>query len=317
MICSIIGPDLFASPVFAGNRAHGSTTLEAAPSPISPAAMAPLPGPGRVRFVEGSTKLGDGGYAARQVRAFGEVASVLLDFGVSLALVSYLLPGPSSLWIAFTLTIMALGARLMLGRVPARDVEEARAWLRDAPTAGRVSCNGRPRKLARIVALGPIQDRMFEPQVFLSIGSTTSPRRKKVVQIVAGVLIAGIAAWVEWRFMHKFSAPYIIFLVGIGGAMLIGSAVYPTYLRVVPGRIDVMECALLGRRIIQVRRIDLRTRAVTMDVGRQMLHIDTVQKFELIPFAAIWDRWGFAHAVLSAAICTHTPPPLPDDELVG
>ena len=61
----------------------------------------------------------------------------------------------------------------------------------------------------------------------------------------------------------------------------------------------------------------LRTRAVTIDVGRQMLLIDSIPKADLIPFAAIWDRWGFAHAVLRGAISTHTPPPLPDDALSG
>ena len=188
-------------------------------------------------------------------------------------------------------------------------------------------CGGKLKHLARIAALGPIGDELFEPAVFLAIGSTRSPARKQFVQILAGVAIVVGGAWAEQHFIHRLSAPYFLFLAGVGGAMLAGAAVFPTYLRVVPGRIDVMECALLGRRIITVRRIDLRSLPVFVEANRQMLEIgrdagsgkgaDGSKSCEVIPFAAIWDRWGFAHAVLRGAISTHTPPPLPDDALVG
>ena len=245
------------------------------------------------------------------------MALATIVFVVALIALSYFLPSTIAAWIAGGISLLVLVARWLLGRIGMEHVQSARELVRASPAIGRVRCNGKARKLARIIALGAIEDRMFEPQVFLSIGAAPSPRRKQVVQIVAGILIAGAAAWAEWHFMRRLTAPYFIFLAGVAGAMLVGTVVYPTYLRVVPGRIDIMECALLGRRIIRVRRIDLRSRAVTIDAGAQLLHVDAVPKFELIPFAAIWDRWAFAHAALMAAVSSHTPPPLPDDALVG
>ena len=286
-------------------------------SPVLPAAPEPDAVSERIRFAAEPSKFGRSGYASRQVRAFGEVVWVLVVFGVVYVFMSYVISGPVSLWMAATVTAIAVAARLVMGRVAREHVEAARVWIETSPMTSRVSCMGVPRKIARMAALGPIEDRMFEPQVFLSIGSTKSPARKRIVQIVSGSVIVIVAVWIEWSFMHRVTAPYILFLAGIGGAMLIGSAAYPTYLRVVPGRIDIMECALLGRRIISVRRIDLRSRAVTLDAGKQLLHVDSIPNVDVIPFTAIWNAWGFAHAALSAAISTHEPPPLPDDELVG
>ncbi len=48
-----------------------------------------------------------------------------------------------------------------------------------------------------------------------------------------------------------------------------------------------MECALLGCRIISVRPIDLRTRMVTLEAGKKMLHIDSIPYAQTIPFSAI------------------------------
>ncbi len=296
---------------------EGALKLANVPIPVLPVAHESEVVSKRIRFAAEPTKLGGSGYASRQVRAFGEVAWVLIVFGVSYLFMSYVISGPVSLWVAATVTAMAVIARLALGRVASKHVKTAKVWMEVSPISSRVLCVGVPRKIARVAALGPIEDRMFEPQVFLAVGSTKSPRRKQIVQIVSGVLIVIIATWIEWNFMHRITAPYILFIAGIGGAMLVGSAVYPTYLRVVPGRIDIMECALLGHRIISVRRIDLRTRAVTLDAGKQMLHIDSIPYAQTIPFSAIWNAYGFAHAALSAAISTHEPAPLPDDALIG
>ena len=320
MICSIIDARPPPSPFFAQQTHPKVTSVDAPASPL-PAAAPPTcpvaPGPECVRFIDEKIK-GSGGYAARRTRAFGAMAGLLIVFALTLLVLSYIMPGPNAVPIAAGVTLAVLIARLIWGRVGAEEKSRARAMIDPLAGTGRIRCLGKLKALARIAALGPIEDRMFEPAIFLAVGSTKSPPRKQAVQIVAGALIVLVGLWLEHRFLHRFTtAPYVLFLAGVGGAMLVGAAVYPTYVRVVPGRIDVMECALLGRRIISVRRIDLRTRPVLVDVNRQMLEIGDGGAYERMPFAAIWDRWAFAHAVLMASISTHTPPPLPDDALVG
>ncbi len=271
-----------------------------------------------MRFTEKAAKVrGAAGYAARRTRAFGAAAALLVVFGVSLLILNFVTPGPSAPAIAGGITLAVLIGRLIWGRVGAAELSRARGIIDPVAGTGRVLCIGKVKALARVAAIGPIEDRMFEPAVFLAAASTKSPPRKQAVQIITGVAIVALGVWLEHRFMARIFSVYFLFLTGIGGAMLVGTAVYPTYMRIVPGRIDVMECGLLGRRIIAVRRIDLRIRPVLVDLNRQMLEIGPQDAIELIPFAAIWDRWAFAHVVLQAAISSHTPPPLPDDQLVG
>ncbi len=181
----------------------------------------------------------------------------------------------------------------------------------------RVRCVGPARSIACVLTIGPIEDRLFEPRSFFAMGAASSHWRRAAVQLLGGVSIAVGLVLAGRVFRPGVVAAYFVGLVALGGAIVAGGVVFPTYLRVLPGRIDIMECGFLGLRIISVRRISLRSDVVTVDVSRHVIQVGAGKKARQIAFGAIVDRWAFAHAVLMAAVSTHTPPPLPDDALAG
>jgi len=228
-------------------------------------------------------------------------------------------------WVALVATgagVAILGVAIWVALRPSREaMAQAIATARPLRLLGspRVRCFGSARRLARVLEVGPIQNAMFEPVIVAAIAAVPAPKRRLRVQMIAGVLIFVAIECIGWAFEHRpVGNIYVMFLVSSAGGLLVGGAVFPTYLRVVPGRLDVMECGWLGRQIIAVRRIDLRDKAIAIDLNTQVLLIDADSpKSTKIACGAIWDRWAFAHAVLMAAVSTHTPAPLPDDQLLG
>jgi hypothetical protein len=104
------------------------------------------------------------------------------------------------------------------------------------------------------------------------------------------------------------------------GLLLAYSAVawlWPTYFRVVPGRLDVMRFGSLRGRPVSIERFDLHTAKLLVDMRRWVVFIDDEERQIELPIALMRDRRRFAHAVLLAALSTYEPAPLPDDALLG
>lgn len=274
----------------------------------------------RVAWVIESSKLTRPGSAAMRVRVVVRIVIyAAAGFGAFVA-VSRLLPqGPSMLAAIGAGCLVAL-AMLWPGRTRKAEVERAKALATEkTPPEARVRVHGKPRMLAKVMREGEVADRMFEPRVFYAIAATKSGRARKVTQIVAFciVLTAMVCLQVMARGWRGSPVQYYHVLIALGAAALIGSLVFPTYLRVVPGRIDVMECGWLGLAIREVKKVSLREGPVVVDLRGQFCTVSPGQNSTSISYAAIRDRWAFVHAVLEAAVSTAEPPVLPDDELVG
>lgn len=260
---------------------------------------------------------GSAGVHAKQVRSAGYVGACLLIFLFSFLVAASVMPGPYGAAVAGGVTVVAFVGFLLARRVGRAERDRCMASIRPSDTPGRVRCVGKVTRIARILAMEPIADRMFEPQVFRGTGAVKSSGPKRAAQVVIGVVVALGALWAQWHFLHHAANVHMDVIIAIGAAMIIGGAMFPTYLRVVPGRIDVMECGWLGKRILSVKRIDLRTRRITVDLNRQIVQAGDAADAPTIAFGAVWDNWSFAHAVLMASVSTHEPAPLPDDALIG
>lgn len=94
---------------------------------------------------------------------------------------------------------------------------------------------------------------------------------------------------------------------------------WPTYYRVVPGRLDIMKFPMIRTGMAQVERVNLREPRVSADAASGAIRLEHPDgKRSYIQFLGTpASRMEFAKAVAEAAISPHTSPPLPDDELVG
>ena len=110
---------------------------------------------------------------------------------------------------------------------------------------------------------------------------------------------------------------YAAHLTGIAAGGFITAAIWPVYLRVVPGRLDILRYNTLGRTVSEIVKHDLRTSAVLVDLNQRCVFLAKDGITTEIGFGAVRDPYEFAHAVLTAAVSTHQPAPLPDDALIG
>ncbi len=273
-------------------------------------------GSGPIVFTDAGIK-GSAGIHAKQVRSAGYIAACVLMFVFSFLIVSSIMPGPFGGVVAGCITVLAFVGYLISRRVGRAERARCLALIRPSDTPGRVRCVGKVSRIARILAQEPISDTMFEPQVFRGTGALKSSGPKRAAQVIIGVVVAGSMFWAQWHFLRNMANVHMDVMLALGAAMIIGGAMFPTYLRVVPGRIDIMECGWLGKRILSVKRLDLRTKPIIVDLNRQIVQIGDAADAPKIAFGAVWDNWGFAHAALMASISTHEPAPLPDDALIG
>jgi hypothetical protein len=183
--------------------------------------------------------------------------------------------------------------------------------------AARLRCVGCRPQLERH---GPLTDLAFEPAVFHSL-FVQSPMRFQVVVFIL-LLIPAFAA------MHFFLALFMgkpqwswLFLtkiwLAIGMALWFMGWMWPTYFRVVPGRLDVMRFSNLRGRPIATSRYDLRRSKITVDLRRSILFIDGEDGQADFTFLLMRERDRFGYYILLGALSTHRPPPLPDDALLG
>jgi hypothetical protein len=331
MICFSIGSGGAQASVLGPRFSRPEAIVEgsepAKSSPVSPALPAsasevmPIPrrGESRADRIDYSDKKikGSEGYHARRVRGFGFLVAGLLTWVALFLAIARFAPGPYAALFAAAVTAAIWFGWGLVNRVPRAMRERCRSMINGPGMPARVRCVGKVRRLARVLSQEPIVDRMFEPQVYRGTGAIKSTGRKQAAQIVIGIAVAAAVVVGQWYFFRQIGNVYLDFMIAVGAAMVIGGAMFPTYLRVVPGRIDVMECGWLGKQILSVKRIDLRTKPIIVDLNRQLVQVGEAADAPKIAFGAVWDNWGFAHAVLEAAVSTHTPPPLPDDALIG
>lgn len=191
----------------------------------------------------------------------------------------------------------------------------------------RVVCAGTAAELA---PFGPLTDLPFEPAVFWASFARPMPRRT-LWWLVAGGLIAGIVVSFTLRQVVGLR-DMIVYPIWVSLALVfvLYAACWPTYLRVTPGRLELLCYSAFRRAPALVREHDLRTCRVIVDLPRRLLFMDpplTVggqttsaeagQPAAEYCFALVPGAERFAHRVLLGAISRYIAPPLPADELIG
>lgn len=188
----------------------------------------------------------------------------------------------------------------------------------------RVRCIVPDAIFMRLRQRGPVLDHPFEPRIFAGFFAVT-PTRGTIITFVI-LMTAGVVGAFIFGLAHPATSvmmPGMQLPIASGIASIVLFLARPTYLRVVPGRIDVLHYTVLTRRAVRTESVDLRAARVTVDFPRKHVIINPVGAIPALDGStSFWFGWmprsgEFVHTVLQAAICSAPTPELPPDELVG
>lgn len=171
-------------------------------------------------------------------------------------------------------------------------------------------------------ALGPLRPDAFEPLISPVYFALRGPRGVAVcVWIVASIFL--MAAWYYAKKevglfgggIPQFYEVWACF--GIAAAPF--AFLWPTYVRVSPGRLDVFQYGVLGSGTPRVRTFDLRTHKVYLNIMGKTLELTPEAGPPVVVDLGLWSPkpLELARAIFEAARWKHERPSIPDDELVG
>lgn len=290
-----------------------------------------------------------GGYALRTLAIF---LCIVMGIAVWMLGVRYL-PLPN-LWSYTSLAIpVALVAWLLYRWVRSRHLRRLVGDLpkklvlgsgRESGREGRLLVVGKPALLAPFVRLGPVRDEAFEPIVFFAPRIVKLPRTGTAVMVLTAISVAVLIEVLRRSTTLPFMRPgWLTIMAGVAVGAGVQMLIWPTYLRVAPGRIDVMRFTF-GRIRPEVTAVDLRNAQVLVHFKHSTICIrpsatpdapaktPTPDKPVPPPVATVplpespwialnlrgvWNPPDVAHAIIRAAASTAPTPPLPDDQLLG
>ncbi|MGH7130920.1 MAG: hypothetical protein ACREJO_03125 [Phycisphaerales bacterium] len=240
------------------------------------------------------------------------VYGLLLRSGLHLPDPMFLIPvglGLGLIWVLYRLVRRVVRKVATTPRFPAV-----------ADPAARLRCIGAADEIVKFQALGEPRDIAFEPVVaFASLAVKMSTGAKTVLILIT---VAVCALMFVLREFGNLPLPRFGYF-NVVTAIVIGSCaavfLWPTYLRIVPGRIDILRYRLWNRKPT-VETIDLRGANVLVNLHRSIVYIQTsdhARFWRTIGLGAVRNGREVAHAILQAAMSTVPTPPLPDDELIG
>lgn len=242
---------------------------------------------------------------------------------------------PLSVAVVLLLVLIPLGIRGVRAFIR-RSYEEGRAFRetifhpRDADARVVLLCSLRDAERWRRDP--PREHAHFDPEIArvpLALGVTREDRTLAWVGAAAGALVAGTIVYLfSLRPVFESLTVWMILGFAAGGALCLPEAVRPTWVRVVPGRIDVIRDHLLRRGKPELTSIDLRTRRVVitssavlvdpvdLPIG-QRVPKGTAAHASAVSLAGTYRRRAIREAAFRAAVTRAEAPPLPEDHLLG
>ena len=177
----------------------------------------------------------------------------------------------------------------------------------------RLNCVGHQQQ---ILQHGRLHDVPFEPAVF----SATFSYKWSLSMFLTFLLLlppAAAAFFVGMPFVRSALALYVMMTVGV--AALAAGCLWPTYFRVVPGRLDILRYNAITGKAALVEHFDLRVARILVDLrslGVLLEQNDRVTRCETRAMRER-NRQRFGYYLFLAALSTHESPKLPDDSLLG
>lgn len=176
----------------------------------------------------------------------------------------------------------------------------------------RVRCIAGEERLDALRRIGPVQDAAFEPQEFSAYLVLPLSRGMVAAWIATSIVVAAVALLAKGVGLAA-PVPVFVFYGAFAAGGMLTVLLWPTRVRVVPGRVEV-ERALVFRPERPERRVyTLRTSRLLVDLRKWRVHVtgpspETSLELWLWP---VRGRLELAHALLMGAVSTASPPPPP------
>lgn len=188
--------------------------------------------------------------------------------------------------------------------------------------------DGRPNDQYRLQAfgtpesvedLGPIKEAAFEPRVFRASLALPASTAAKAVGVLAPLLVGlGLVAAVFALRGSVEPAYGLLIPWTVRAVALVAQAWWrPRYVRVMPGRVEVLTDRSSPAGAIDSDSYDLTTARITIDTFTSQVRIEDGNRSLDIAYGVVWRGRQLASAVLLGAISTYKPGPVPDDRLTG
>jgi hypothetical protein len=185
----------------------------------------------------------------------------------------------------------------------------------------RLCCVGTPEDLADY---GDWADVPFEPAMFFgkfSIRGHGWPR-----WLYPSTVILVLVAWLGFGMLGLLGPnfqrlAFFAFMSALGIAELVTAFLWPTYLRLVPGRFDVLGYGPLSKKPIFLDRYDLRDATITADLRRSFVsivskHGEPPRRLEF-GISLMSERRKFVYMLFLAAMSSYKPGRVPEDGLLA
>ncbi len=205
-------------------------------------------------------------------------------------------------------------------------------WIREYRLVTRLAAElpPYPEELTRLACIGepqiwmgapPFEDVPFEPTIVrggFGVWPTAGWAATATVVIFGCLLFVALMILVRFRFAQLLPGITIACItISIVAAQATRAFLWPIYLRLVPGRLDVMHFSAFGRKVKKLERVPLRDAKILVNLIDRYAIIDAADKRHELSLLLMPEFKSFAHTLFLAAISTYTPPPLPDDHLLG
>jgi hypothetical protein len=182
------------------------------------------------------------------------------------------------------------------------------------PAGWRYCCVAAPAWLA---PCGELADVPFEPNYFnaTSVLSRTWPQHGLALAVTLALWAATIGAL--WALgTHVIAIALLLFYVAPIVSQAIIFFAWPTYLRVLPGRVDIVRHNFLRRGTPQAIGFPLADCRILADLRKNttLIYGSDDQLRLSIPLSLLPDRRRFVHRLFLAALSTYQPPPLEEQE---
>lgn len=189
----------------------------------------------------------------------------------------------------------------------------------------RLRLVGSAKDLFRVLHAPPLGEDSFEPRIFALRAAVPAPAGRWYTLWIVTIVIASIV-WTWFRVQYR--AQIGISLLGPWDYWAIMCLMtlpfmwtWPTYLRISPGRLDVVRFPFLGAGRPRVRSIDLRSARVLVNLHAQSVVVEPADEMARALVVQI-NQWGasnveLARALFEAARWEGEMLTLPDDALLG
>lgn len=181
------------------------------------------------------------------------------------------------------------------------------------------------RDVYRVLYRPPLGDESFEPRIFALRAAVPAPAGRWYAIWIVGIVLVSIL-WTWFRVQYR--AQIGLSLLGPWDYWAIMCLLtlpfmwtWPTYLRISPGRLDVLRYPLLGAGKPRVRTIDLRHARVLVNLRAQSVIVEPADAHT--PALAVQtNQWGasnveLARALFEAGRWEGDTLALPEDALLG